>query len=107
VTSTTSAKGVSVTVTPAASGLQADSAGVLAFNALGASAPSLKIISSPPNLRLAWPTNAAGFVLNQTRSLSAPITWTPVTNGITVSGTNYTLSVNTSSGSGFYRLVAR
>ena len=106
VTSTTSANGVTVTVIPASSGLQADSAGVLAFNAVTLSLPLLNIASSPPNVILSWSTNAAGFVLNQTPGLSLPIIWTPVTNGITVSGTNYTTSVKASSGSVFYQLIA-
>jgi len=55
---------------------------------------------------LSWPTNASGFVLNQTFSLIAPITWTPVTNGIGVSGTNYTITISTQSGNRFYALIA-
>ena len=55
---------------------------------------------------LSWPTNAGGFVLNQTSSLASPITWTPVTSGITVSGANYTITINTGSGVRFYALIA-
>jgi uncharacterized protein YaaW (UPF0174 family) len=52
-------------------------------------------------------TNASGFVLNQTSSLTPPVIWTPVTSGITVSGTNYTITINTGSGAQFYALIAQ
>ena len=55
---------------------------------------------------LSWPTNASAFVLNRTASLSLPITWIPVTSGITVNGTNNTITINTSSGNQFYALIA-
>jgi hypothetical protein len=55
---------------------------------------------------LSWPTNASAFVLNRTPSLSSPITWTPVTSGITVNGTNNTTTINDNSGNQFYILIA-
>ena len=101
-----SASGVTVTVVPASSGAKADSAGVLAYNALAAPAPLLRFVVSPPNLILSWPTNAVGVVLNVASEIAPPTAWTPVTAGISVSGTNYTISVNASSGAGFYTLIA-
>ncbi len=107
VTSAATANGLMVSVAPAASGLQADAAGVLVANgAIAVSAPSLNVAASPPNMILSWPTNAASFVLNQTSSLAKPATWTPVINGITVSGTNFTITINAASGNRFYALIA-
>jgi hypothetical protein len=68
--------------------------------------PKLTVLSSPPNMILSWPTNASAFVLNRTPSLSSPITWTPVTSGITVNGTNNTTTINDNSGNQFYILIA-
>ena len=45
-------------------------------------------------------------MLNQTASLASPIAWTPVTNVITVIGTNYSVTINTSRGVQFYALIA-
>jgi hypothetical protein len=99
--------GLTMNIAPAASGSQADAAGVLTIGTLSATVPSLTVVASPPNMVLSWPTNAAGFVLNQTSSLAPPSSWTPVTTGITVSGANYTVTLSTSSGNQFYSLIAR
>jgi hypothetical protein len=106
VTSANTPNGWMVTITPSASGAQADAAGVLAKRLLTVTAPRLNVMASPPNMVLSWPTNTDGFGLNQTSSLVSPITWTPVTSGITVSGTNYTITINTASGAEFYALIA-
>ncbi|HXR08385.1 MAG TPA: putative Ig domain-containing protein [Candidatus Acidoferrum sp.] len=105
VTGANTANGLAVSVAPSASGAQADAAGVLAMGALTVTGPWLNFVASPSNLTLSWPTNAAGFVLNQTSSLAAPTTWTPVTSGISVNGTNYTITINTGSGVRFYALI--
>ncbi|MGA3265740.1 MAG: hypothetical protein ABSE16_02840 [Verrucomicrobiota bacterium] len=73
---------------------------------LGPAVPSLTVLSSPPNMILSWPTNASAFVLNRTASLSLPITWIPVTSGITINGTSNTITINASSGKQFYALIA-
>jgi hypothetical protein len=106
VTSANTANGFVVTIMPAASGFQADSAGVLAKSALAVTAPLLNVLASPPNMILSWPTNAGGLVLNQTSSLASPIRWTPVISGITVGGTNYTITINTGIGIQFYSLIS-
>jgi len=106
VTSANTPNGWMVIITPSASGAQADAAGVLAKRLLTVTAPRLNVVASPPNMILSWPTNTDGFGLNQTFSLVSPTTWTPVTSGITVSGTNYTITINTASGAGFYALIA-
>jgi hypothetical protein len=106
VTSASTANGTVVTVAPSASGSQADAAGVLVPGAIVATIPILNVVASPPNMTISWPTNAAGLVLNYTSSLLPPITWTPVTTGITVNGTSYTITVPTGTGNGFYQLIA-
>ena len=68
---------------------------------LGPTIPALSVLSRPPDMVLSWPTNASTFVLNRTASLRLPITWTPVTSGITVNGTNNTITINTSTGNQF------
>jgi hypothetical protein len=68
-------------------------------------AHQLNILVSPPNMILPWPTNG-GFTLNQTSVLASPTIWMPVTNGISGSGTNYTITITTSSGNQFYTLMA-
>jgi hypothetical protein len=106
VTSASTANGTVVTVTPSASGSQADAAGVLVPGAIVATVPILNVALSPPNITLSWPTNAGDLVLNYTSSLVPPITWTPITTGITVKGTIYTITVPTEPGNGFYQLIA-
>jgi hypothetical protein len=69
-------------------------------------APSLSFALNLPNMVLSWPTNASAFVLNRTASLTPPVAWTPVTSGITVNGTNYTITINARSGNQFYQLIA-
>jgi hypothetical protein len=70
------------------------------------SAVALSLAASPPNIVLSWPTNDSAFVLNWTASLAPPIAWTPLTSGITVSGTNNTFTTNTSSANQFFILIA-
>jgi hypothetical protein len=107
VTGANAANGLVVTIAPASNGSQADAAGVLGQGAFTLTAPLLNFVASPPSLTLSWLTNASGFVLNQTSSLTPPVIWTPVTSGITVSGTNYTITINTGSGAQFYALIAQ
>jgi hypothetical protein len=106
VTSANTANGLMLTIAPSAGGSQADTAGVLALGALTVTAPLLNIVASQPGMVLSWPTNAVGFVLNQSSNLTPPIRWTPVTNGITVIGSNYRTTINTSSAAGYYVLIA-
>jgi hypothetical protein len=68
-------------------------------------APSLQFVTNSPNLVISWPTNATGFTLEETASLAPPVTWTPVTNDITVDGLNYTFSTNAGFGNQFFNLV--
>jgi hypothetical protein len=69
-------------------------------------APSLQLMANLPNVVLFWTTNANAFALMQTPSLAPPITWTSVTSGIAVNGTNYTFTNNAISGNQFFKLIA-
>lgn len=55
---------------------------------------------------LSWPTGAVNLLLECTASLEAPVTWQPVTSGITITATNisYTVLPVTVPPSRFYRL---
>jgi endonuclease YncB( thermonuclease family) len=70
----------------------------------GILAPSLQIAANLPNVALSWTTNASAFVLNRTTNLS--LAWTPVTNNLTVIGTNNAVTLNASSGNQFFKLIA-
>jgi hypothetical protein len=70
------------------------------------SPPCLSFVFAPPNLTLSWPTNASAFTLIGTPSLDWPILWMPLTNGITVNGTNETITINAGSGNQYYKLTA-
>jgi endonuclease YncB( thermonuclease family) len=70
----------------------------------GILAPSLQIAANLPNVVLSWTTNASAFVLNRTTNLS--LAWTPVTNNLTVIGTNNAVTLNASSGNQFFKLIA-
>jgi hypothetical protein len=105
VTSANTANGLAVAIAPSVSGSQADAAGVLAMSALVTTAPLLDFVTGPSSMTLSWPTNAVGFVLNQTSNLASPTAWTPVTSGISTIGANYTITINTSIGLRFYALI--
>jgi len=66
--------------------------------------PELDIAQSGLNVVLAWPTNSAGFTLQMTTDLTASNLWMIVTNAVQVVGTNYTVTVDATSGAGFFRL---
>lgn len=67
--------------------------------------PALKIVRSAPDVIISWPTNATGFVLQETATLLTNNTvWADVTNSVVVSGTNNTVTLNASSGNDFFRL---
>jgi hypothetical protein len=67
--------------------------------------PTLKFEISNLQSQICWPTNAPGFVLQQTPALTPPVVWTPVTNAVVVSGSQYVVTLATTHGNCFYRLV--
>jgi Concanavalin A-like lectin/glucanases superfamily/YDG domain/Immunoglobulin I-set domain len=69
------------------------------------SSPSLQFFGGFPNLIILWTTNATDYVLEQTASLTKPVSWTPVTNPVTISGTNNSVTINASGAVQFYQLI--
>jgi hypothetical protein len=67
--------------------------------------PSVLILASKPNIVISWSTNATDYMLKQTASLAPPVAWSPVTNGITLSGTNNTVTINAGSGAQYFALI--
>ena len=67
--------------------------------------PTLAIALSGTNAMITWPTNAAGFVLQETGSLARPETWRPVaSNLIMIVGTNNLAAISAKTGDQFFRL---
>jgi len=64
---------------------------------------SIQSLAAPHQVAISWPLLATGFVLEASAS-PVPTAWTPLSNGITVSGENFVLTTNASSLSSFYRL---
>jgi hypothetical protein len=67
--------------------------------------PALAIAkTAPAEVLLQWPTSYPGFTLESALSLGTGSLWTPITNGITVSGEVYSVSVSTTSAAEYFRL---
>jgi hypothetical protein len=64
----------------------------------------LKINPSGSNVILTWPTNAIGFTLQSITNLSSG-SWSNVTSGITIVGTNYMFTNTVNGNSAFFRLM--
>ncbi len=54
-------------------------------------------------LTLSWPTNASGWALESTAAVT-PAAWNPVTNGVGIVGTNFSLSLNMAEAQQYFRL---
>jgi hypothetical protein len=103
--------GQDIAVTVSGLGLSGAAAGNYSLTqptglAANISSLSLQISASKPNIVLSWPASATDYVLKQTASLAFPVTWSPVTNGITLVGTNNTVTINAASGVRFFELIA-
>jgi hypothetical protein len=59
----------------------------------------------PGMISIAWPTNSAGFFLQQTTNLNRPVIWTAATNAVTVLGTTNSVTITPSGKAIFYRLL--
>jgi autotransporter-associated beta strand protein len=69
---------------------------------LARSLPRLDIAVAAPSVTLSWPTNAAGFTLQQVDSLLG--SWADDTNTVTPSGTNYLVTETVTGTNKFFRL---
>jgi hypothetical protein len=67
--------------------------------------PSVQIVAGAPNIVISWTTGATAYLLEQTPKLDQPA-WSPVTNRITVNGTNNTVTINAGSGVQYFSLIA-
>ena len=88
-------------------GVTAIAAGKRHTVALIGTAPLLPSLKARPNgneLILTWPTNAVGFTLQSTFTLTPPVTWLDFANPPKVIGTQFTVTKSTSGGGQFYRL---
>lgn len=66
--------------------------------------PSLTMFSLPPNaVRLAWPTNVPGYLLESAMQLPA-VAWLPVTNPVVVLADKFTVTLDATNESQFFRL---
>jgi len=66
--------------------------------------PSLTSRPSGNELILSWSTNAVGFTLQSTLSLTPPVIWLDSTNPSTVIGARFTVTNTITGGARFYRL---
>jgi len=69
-----------------------------------ASQPRLSVSCSGTNLELRWPSPMTGYVLESASSLSRSAVWSPVTNQVTVAGSDCITSHGMDSPARFYRL---
>jgi hypothetical protein len=67
--------------------------------------PSVQVLGSFPSIVISWTTNATDYMLEQTASLTPPVTWSAVTNQISVSGTNNSVTINASGVVQFFQLI--
>ncbi len=67
-------------------------------------APLLSVERVGSAIRVYWPTNATGFLLEETGSLSGTIQWATVQTSATVVNNENVVTVSASSGFHFYRL---
>ena len=65
--------------------------------------PPVRTVRSGNNLTVSWPLSAAGFVLESSPSLSPP-NWQPVLTPPANDGVNFSVTVVTVSGTGYFRL---
>lgn len=65
--------------------------------------PGLTCLLQPNTLMLRWPTNFSGFHLQSKSSLSST-NWLAVTNGVSISGSNYQVTITPSAGTAYFHL---
>jgi hypothetical protein len=64
----------------------------------------LSISKAGANATITWPLSPTGFTLESTASLNPPISWTAVTNPVSIVNNSNQMTVNASSGQRFFRL---
>jgi hypothetical protein len=66
--------------------------------------PVLQLARQQYHAVLSWPVSAAGFVLETANDTPTGLTWTPLTNGIVVSGDNFLRTNSLGNAKALYRL---
>jgi hypothetical protein len=66
-------------------------------------APSMGIALAGDQVVVSWPTLASNYVLQSTTDLATG-RWSNITNGITITGTNYVFTNSMSGQAGFFRI---
>jgi hypothetical protein len=64
----------------------------------------LSIARQPPNAVISWPGSYGDFQLESVAALAVSNHWSTVTNAVSSSGTNYSVTVPANTGNQFYRL---
>jgi hypothetical protein len=70
----------------------------------GTVVPALSVNLAAAKVVLAWPTNAPGFLLESSSSLSISNAWTTLSDSVLIVGSQYTVTNAISGGTKFYRL---
>jgi len=65
---------------------------------------SMTAMASGGTTTLSWPVAGPGFTLYSSPTLGAGAVWTVVTNGVSIAGQNYQVTVSSSGGTKFFRL---
>jgi hypothetical protein len=66
--------------------------------------PMLQISASPGQVVLSWPSASSNYLLETSGTLSSVAVWAPLTNGISISGSNFFLTNSLGGAAAFYRL---
>jgi probable HAF family extracellular repeat protein len=66
--------------------------------------PKLNLSNGSTNVTVYWPTSSLSFSLEFATNLNGPITWSPVTDLVSVVGTNFSSTISQVPESRFYRL---
>ena len=67
--------------------------------------PSLSIVANPVALTVSWATSPDAVILESSLSLTAPITWTALTNAVTDSAGQSSVTLATDEPCRFFRLT--
>ena len=67
-------------------------------------APTLTLLRTGGTAQLIWPVNPAGFILESSTNLVAPINWTAVTNDVTSGGGMLSVTVEVNGSQSYFRL---
>jgi hypothetical protein len=76
----------------------------LAFQFLPISQPSLTVTPAGTNLVITWPSSPTLFILQQSASLTPPVSWSNVSATEWITNTTVWVSLNASKAANFYRL---